>query len=335
MSSFPGKGMARRAYRRASRLAARAAAPLRHADVSIFHEFAPPPAGGGHQFLRALKREWERRGFRVEANSVSGSTRACLLNSYNFDADRYRFLRRAGCRAVHRVDGPLAVYRGADDGSDRKIAEWNREFAEGTIFQSRFSLEAHAKLGLVFRNPVVVPNAADPEIFFPPERRSDPKGRKLRVISASWSDNRNKGAETYEWLDRNLDFSRVEYTFVGRLPAAMANIRVVSPVPSRELADLLRGHDVYLTASRNDPCSNSLVEALSCGLPAIHLNSGGHAEIAGGAGLGFDSPEDVPALLERMAAEIADFRRNVRAPRIADVADRYLEVLGLAGEAAR
>ena len=29
-------------------------AHLRRADISIFHEFAPPPNGGGHQFLRAL-----------------------------------------------------------------------------------------------------------------------------------------------------------------------------------------------------------------------------------------------------------------------------------------
>ena len=335
MKSFPGRGLAQRAIRSAACAAARAAAPFRRFDVSIFHQFAPPPAGGGHQFLRALKREWERRGFRVEVNSVSGRTRACLLNSFNFDADRFRVLRRAGCRAIHRVDGPLAVYRGFDDGTDRRIAEWNREFAQGTVMQSRFSLQAHGKLGLVFRDPIVIPNAADPEIFFPPPRPSDPKGRKLRVISASWSDNPNKGAETYAWLDRNLDFGRVEYTFVGRLPSELKNIRTLPPMPSRNLADLLRDHDVYLTASRKDPCSNSLIEALSCGLPAVYLDSGGHPEIAGAAGLAFRSAEEIPGLLERMASEIGDFRGRIRVPRIADVAERYLEVLGLAGEASR
>jgi glycosyltransferase involved in cell wall biosynthesis len=314
---------------------ARAAAPSRRFDVSIFHEFAPPPAGGGHQFLRALKREWERRGLRVEVNSVSRTTRACLLNSFNFDAARFRFLRRADCRTIHRVDGPLAVYRGFDDGTDRRIAEWNRNFAQGTVMQSRFSLQAHEKLGLAFREPVVIPNAADPEIFFPPEQRSDPKGRKLRAISASWSDNPNKGAEIYEWLDRNLDFGRLEYTFVGRLPSGLKNIQVLPPMPSRELADLLRDHDVYLTASRNDPCSNSLIEALSCGLPAIYLDSGGHPEIAGEAGLAFRVAEDVPALLERMATEIGDFREKIRVPRIAEVAERYLAALGLAEEVSR
>lgn len=335
MRSFPGKGIAQRAVRRASRLAARMVSPFRQRDISIFHDFVPPPSGGGHQFLRALKREWERRGYRVEINSISGSTRACLLNSFNFDAERYRFLRREGCRTIHRVDGPLATYRGFDDGTDRKITEWNREFAQGTVMQSRFSLQAHAEMGLAFQDPVVITNAADPEIFFPPAHRENPAGRKVRIISTSWSDNRNKGAETYEWLDRNLDFSRVEYIFVGRLPSAMKNIRVVSPVPSLELANLLRGHDLYLTASRNDPCSNSLIEALSCGLPAIYLKSGGHAELAGAAGLGFETAEDIPALLERMTREIADFHGRIQVPRIEDVAARYLSVLGLVGEAAR
>ena len=333
MRSFPGKGIAQRTLRRASRLAARAAAPFRHADISIFHDFVPPPAGGGHQFLRALKREWERRGFRVEVNSMSGSTRACLLNSFNFDADRFRFLRRAGVRTIHRVDGPLATYRGFDDGTDQKIAGWNREFAQGTVMQSQFSLHEHEKMKLGFRDPIVIPNAVDPEIFFPPKRRANLGGRKLRVISVSWSDNRNKGADVYEWLDQQLDFGQVEYTFVGRIALELKNIHVIPPMPSHDLAKLLREHDVYLTASRNDPCSNSLIEALGCGLPAIYLKSGGHSEIAGGAGLGFEAAEEVPGLLDRMETEIGAYCEKIRVPPIEEVANRYLSILGLVDDA--
>jgi glycosyltransferase involved in cell wall biosynthesis len=310
-------------------------APFRQYDISIFHEFAPPPAGGGHQFLRALKGAWERQGLRVETNSISGTTRVCLLNSFNFDVERLRYLRREGCRIVHRVDGPLATYRGADDGTDLKIAEWNKEFAQATVFQSQFSLQSHAELGLSFRDPVVIPNAADPAIFHPQGRRVFETGQKIRVISASWSDNRNKGADVYEWLDQNLDFERVEYTFVGRLPSEVKNIRVLPPMTSKGLADLLRENDVYLTASRNDPCSNSLIEALSCGLPAVYLNSGGHPEIVGEAGLAFDLPEEIPALLEKMANEYSCYQRKIRATRIEDVAPEYLRVMGFSEEGAK
>ena len=88
------------------------------ADLALFHEFAPPPTGGGHQFLRALVAELERRGLVVELNRISRGTPVCLFNSFNFDFRRLRRFARADCRMVHRVDGPIGVYRGWDDGTD-------------------------------------------------------------------------------------------------------------------------------------------------------------------------------------------------------------------------
>ena len=81
---------------------------------------------------------------------------------------------------VHRVDGPIGVYRGFDDGTDRAIVEANRELAAATVVQSRFSLEKHAELGLELRAPVVIPNSVDPSIFHPPERREPLAGRRVR-----------------------------------------------------------------------------------------------------------------------------------------------------------
>ena len=51
------------------------------ADLALFHEFAPSPSGGGHQFLRALARELESRGVEIEQQRISGGTAACLLSS--------------------------------------------------------------------------------------------------------------------------------------------------------------------------------------------------------------------------------------------------------------
>ena len=102
---------------------------------------------------------------------------------------------------VHRVDGPIGVYRGFDDGTDRRIAEVNRELADATVFQSRYSLEAHLELGIELRDPTVIRNAVDPTIFHPPEDREPLEGRKVRVIASSWSVNPRKGSETLAWLD--------------------------------------------------------------------------------------------------------------------------------------
>jgi glycosyltransferase involved in cell wall biosynthesis len=296
------------------------------ADVAVFHEFHTPPYGGGNQFLLALVGELQRRGLAVETNRVSGQTPACLYNSFNFDFARLRRFVHDDVRMVHRVDGPVGVYRGFDDGTDLRIAEIN-ELADVTILQSQFSLDKHRELGFELRDPVVIPNAIDPEIFHPPPERTSLDGRPLRVIATSWSANPRKGADMLEWLDRSLDFGAFEVTFAGNTAARFERIRTIGPLASRPLADVLREHDVYLATSRDDPCSNALLEGLACGLPAAFLRSGGHPELVGDAGLGFDDAEELPATLERLRAELDERRAAIRVPALNEVADRYLDVL--------
>lgn len=299
------------------------------ADLSIFHEFEPPPAGGGHQFLRAFMRQAQAGGLRLENNRLSRTTRACLFNSFNFDVMRLRLSKRASVLYVHRVDGPIDVYRGRDNGVDQNIHMVNQKFADRTIFQSNYSLEKHLNLGMIFRDPVVIMNAADPEIFHPRGRIGFSHDRKTRLISASWSNNLNKGAPVYQWLDEHLDWERFEFTFVGQSPIAFKNIRMIPAVDSYKLAALLREHDIYITASKHDPCSNSLIEALTCGLPAIHLQSGGHPEIVKQAGAGFEAAEQIPELLTRVVESYESFQARISIPSIEDVSEQYLKVLEL------
>ena len=297
------------------------------ADLALFHQFAPAPTGGGHQFLRALVAELERRGLRVELNTVSPGTTVCLVNSFNFDFRRLRRFARDDVRFVHRVDGPISTYRGFDDGTDERIAEINATLADATIVQSRYSLEAHRVLGIELIEPRLVPNAVDPSVFHPPAEREPLDGRRVRVIATSWSDNPNKGADVLSWLDRNLDRARYELTFAGRTDEVFEQARVLGPIPTEPLAAELRRSDVYLAPSRNDPCSNALLEALASGLPAVFRASGGHPELVGDAGIPFDEPEESGAALDRLVAELPERRAAIRVNAIADVADRYLEVL--------
>ena len=319
----PMRALARRGRTEADWLRTRRGA----ADLGIFHEFRPPPYGGGNQFLLALVRELEGRGLGVEVNRLSGGTRACLFNSFNFDFARLRRFVRDDVRMVHRVDGPIGVYRGFDDGTDRRIAAVNRDLADATILQSRFSLEKHRELGLELKHPVVIHNAVDPAIFHPPATH-EPARHPLRVIATSWSDNPRKGADVLEWLDRHLDLDSYELTFAGNTQARLERIRVVGSLGSEPLAELLRAQDVYLAPSQDDPSSNALLEALACGLPAAFRRSGGHPELVGEAGVGFDNAEELPNVFARLAGELDARRAAIRVPALADVADRYLEVLG-------
>ena len=68
----------RQLVKSAGQTAAQALSRFHPSDVSIFHDFVPSPYGGGNQFLSALRGELARRGWRVENNTLSPVTRACL-----------------------------------------------------------------------------------------------------------------------------------------------------------------------------------------------------------------------------------------------------------------
>jgi glycosyltransferase involved in cell wall biosynthesis len=200
-------------------------------------------------------------------------------------------------------------------------------FADATVFQSRYSLDRHAELGLTFKEPHVILNTADPTLFHAIGRSAFAAEGKVRLISTSWSDNPAKGADVIRWLEQRLDWSRFELTFVGRSPVPFERLRLIPPVTPDRLAAILREHDVFLTASRHESCSNALLEALACGLPALYLDSGSNAEVAGDAGFAFTDREQLPELLERVADEWHDRHALISVPSLEHVATRYLELL--------
>jgi glycosyltransferase involved in cell wall biosynthesis len=302
------------------------------ADLAIFHDFSPPPAGGAHQTLRAFVQSCERRGIRVEHGSISATTRACLFNSFNFDFDRLeRFAARRpdGCTMVHRVGAVTSLYRGFDDGTDARVGALNGRLADRTLAISQATIDMYRQIGIELVAPRVVHNPVDPEIFHPRGRVPFSRDRKIRLISSSWSDNPRKGGPTYRWLEQQLEWSRYEFTFVGNTNEPFERIRHVPPLPSHDLADLLREHDVFITATEDDAYSNALVEALSCGLPAIYLDSGGSAEAVKAAGLAFTEREQIPELLDRLVDEYEERQAAIDLPSLDEIVDAYLEVLGL------
>jgi glycosyltransferase involved in cell wall biosynthesis len=262
----------------------------------------------------------------VGRNKVGSDTEVVLFNSYNFDFAKLKILKeKFSPLLIHRVDGPISTYRGEAIDIDNKIWQMNHALADKTVFQSKYSLDKHLSLGLEFTNPSIIYNAADPEIFHSSGRISSPnKNRKTKLIATSWSDNPKKGSGTLAWLDEHLDHTRFELTFVGRTQATFHQAKIIPPVASRELAEILRNHDIYLAPSQDDPCSNALIEALTCGLPAVFRKSGGHPELVGHGGEGFNDEAEMLEALDKVAENYELYQSKLAPPRLEEVVNQYL-----------
>lgn len=275
--------------------------------------------------MMALQAAMNELGIRTVTNKLASSVDVHICNSCWFD---YRkFQKKAGSfpvRMIHRIDGPVTLYRGEGRDEDEKIFSLNKEFASATVFQSAFSFKESYQLGFEAVSPVIIHNSVNGKIFNANEKQPFTGQGKIRLVSSAWSDNPRKGGPFLKWLDKHLDWDRFEYTFIGRVQEQFDNIVHIPPVPSEELAEKLRQHDIYVSVSLHEPCSNALLEALACGLPALYRNDGGNPELVSFGGLPFSGKEDIMAQLDRLADNILSFQRLIYQRSIEDIAKRYI-----------
>ena len=291
--------------------------------VNIVFTIANTPKGGGNQFLRTLKDEL----FAKELYSRVEDADVILFNSHQ-DIEKVIKIKRKYPEKlfIHRIDGPIRLYNKMSDRRDFITNITNRNVADATVYQSEWSKMANLEMGLEQNKyEKIIPNAVDCDIFNRQNKSEFSKNRKVRLIASSWSSNINKGFETYKYLDEHLDFSKYEMTFVGNSPIQFRNIRMVEPQASRELAKILKQQDIYITASKKDPCSNSLIEALACGLPAVCYKDGGHPEILKEAGVLFSKEDEIPALLNEIVENYDIYQGRIQIKGIADITAEYVK----------
>lgn len=295
--------------------------------INILYRFRDTPWGGANQFLKALRNYFRENGCYEEE---AGRADVLLFISYPFNSEGFfslarRLKKRKDIIVVNRMNGPISLYRGRDIEVDRMNFCFNGGAADGTVYQSEWSRRECFRLGMKEnRYEAVIHNAVDPDIFFPPLERMKGSGeRKIRLVAVSWSNNQKKGFDVYRHLDEHLDLSRYEMTFIGNAPFEFKNIRHISPLPSEELAAALRGHDIFIFASMLETCSNSLLEAIHCGLPVVARNNSSQPEIVGEGGRLFEGPEDVISAVDSVAGEIERYRRAVKAPDINEIGRAY------------
>lgn len=295
--------------------------------IHILFQFRDGPWGGGNQFLKALRGRFQSMGcYAEEAKDADGilfnSNRSSIMQQ---TAEVYALAQHRPI-LVNRIDGPIFYRVPRDIDIDRMIGAFSCLFADGVIYQSDWIKKEMSHFGMPTERPhAVIMNSVDSTIFHPPAHRPPHEG-KIRLIATSWSANMQKGFDFYRELDDKLDFDRYEMAFIGRSPLQFKNILTLDPAPSIDVANQLREADIFITASHNDPCSNSLVEALHCGLPAVVRDSGGHPEIIGKAGETFSNTEELMQSIEQVAANLDHYRAHIQVLSMDEIANQYFAI---------
>lgn len=292
--------------------------------INILYKTTDSPTGGGNQFLRNLKKWFITNDYYAEAKDAD----VILFNSHHFIYEVMELKKKYPDKLfIHRVAGPIILQTHKGDNRHKIVHIANKYLGDATVFQSKFSMDENIKYNMPRnRFEKVIGNAADPDIFNSIGKEDFRESEKIRLVATSWSNNVTKGFHIYQFLDQNLDFDKYDMTFIGNSPVQFKNIRMISPLDSLHLAEELRKHDIYITASKNEPCSNALIEALTCGLPAVCLNSGSNPELLKEGGLLFDTSNELCEIIDKLSDQYIEFKRKIEVIQMNDIALGYIEL---------
>ncbi len=265
--------------------------------------------GGGNQFLTYLEKEFIKK--KIYTKKISQAD-IIIINSFeNFNKIielKYKYPNK---KIVHRMDGLTQLYNNLFDKRDLLSFFLNKEVACATIYQSKWSKSKITKLSkFINKEQEVIINSVDKNIFFNKKNTKFKKNNKLKLISSSWSKNYKKGFKIIKWLDENLDFKKFEYTFVGNSPIKFKNIKMIKPLNSKMLNNELNKHNIFISPTQKEACSNSILEANACGLYTFALKDGGNPEIIHDQKCLFKNQKDLMDKLENFNIQKFKITKN-------------------------
>lgn len=301
--------------------------------VHILYEFKNQAWGGGNQFLKLLRkklREQNRYGETPEDADI------ILFNSHHNMKEVLKAKQKFQNKTFVQRMGSIFTYARGDKYLDRLVMSINKNVADGTIFQSKWQQSVMHSLGMPHGLETIIINAPDSYLFNIKSAGDSTKDRarliaasklnppwRIHLITTSWSTGDIKGFEVYSYLDEHLDFKKYQFTFVGNSKIKFKNIEQIPPQDSEGIAAYLKNSDIFITATRRDVCSDSLVEAIHCGLPIVARKSGGHPELIKNNGILFNGTEDVIDAINKVASNLEKYHTELSLPSDNDVALEY------------
>ena len=306
--------------------------------VAIGHKVRTGPWGGGNSFVANLTDALTAAGHAAVSSLDDADIDVILMTDPRARNPAVTFTPGAVLRHLTRRNSRALVVHRVNECDERKHTKTvNARLrlanycADHTVFVGSWLLDLPAWRHQDRATCSVILNGADARTFNTNGHRPWGGDGPLKLVTHHWGGNWMKGFDIYQRLDDMLADpcwrDRIAFTYIGNLPRGFTfrNARYLPPMDAPALADELRTHHGYLTASINEPGGNHQNEGALCGLPLIYRDSGCLPEYCSGFGIEF-TPETFEAALETMFADYPAQAEKVRAyPHTAEkTTARYL-----------
>lgn len=284
------------------------------------------PWGGGNLLVKALCENAEAHDIQIVHKFEVGIDAILMLDPHpdelGIGANQlYVYSKTFNIPIIHRVNECDAR---KDTANVDKTLRACSSITRTTIFVSNWMQKYHTGLGWNCRDHRVVYNGVNHEHFRPCKKLDN---GKINIVAHHWSNNYKKGFDIYDkldtWVGKNDEFT---FTYIGRERGTFKNTTVIDSLHGQALGDVLGQYDVYVSASRQDPGPNHVIEAVACGMPTYTIRDGGGAcEFASVAGV----YKDFRSLVRKLRKKDFEKAANAHGWTISweACADRFFDII--------
>lgn len=247
--------------------------------------------GGPATFMSHLKNYLDDKGFNYCTSHRRLGVRGIFF-PISYDIELLKKFKKKGITIIQRLDG---VYYPSKHGDtyialNKDMKEIHNNLADIVVYQSRYSKAACEKMfgRLTGIETHIILNGTDKKVFYPSQesRKELAKENEVRILMTGVFRHR----EMIEPIVRALDSVKSEFSFrlVTAGPVTNEDIRHYFERPyivqrdglnHAELAEELRRSDLFVYSILNPACPNSVIEAVSCGVPVVGFKSGAMEEL--------------------------------------------------------
>lgn len=244
------------------------------------------PWGGGNQFLQSMIDFFKIKGHTVVHDLVPNI-------DWIFTIDPRPREQGVGINEIHnyKLKNPnVKIFYRVNECDKRKNTHGMDELiyhmisiSDKVVFISDWLKKYFFRLG-VNKESHIITNGCNHDHFYPKDHSGFTE--KIKLVTHHWSDNWLKGFDIYQKIDEYISNNPecpFDFYYIGNHNNSYKpnSTKLISPTCGKELGDLLRQFDLYVTASRWEPGGMHHIEAASCGLPILyHKDGGGINELA-------------------------------------------------------
>jgi len=254
--------------------------------ISIGSKIIKGPFGGGNEFIRNLKIFFEDRNYQVVDNLLDKDIDIILITNpfldsetstfNNYDVDYYINFKNPNAIVFQRINE--CDERKGTKNLNSKLNYLNKN-VDVNIYVSEWINDVYKNFEMSSKKSYVIKGGPNNKIFNSNNKSLWDKKKKIRLVTHHWSNNLMKGYLDYQYIDSLLGQgfdNEFDFTIIGNVPENLKfkHSTILNPLSGLDLSTELKKHDVYLTASRNEPSGNHHMEGALCGLPVMYIDSG-------------------------------------------------------------